>query len=68
MLGLSYTYLGFLTHILLRAFTGKAICGTNVEVTGAHILLSLSPPIPRYGHRLLLPNPYLCRTPRTTPV
>ncbi len=46
MLGLSYVLLVFLTDIPLKWFTSKSICGMNVEVTGARILLSLSPPIP----------------------
>jgi len=50
-----------------RAFTAAPISGMTSVVTGAHILLSLSP-LPRYGHRLWLPRPYLCRTPQTTPV
>jgi hypothetical protein len=29
MLGLTYIYLANLTHILLRGFTGTAICGIN---------------------------------------
>jgi hypothetical protein len=42
MRGLSYTFPVNLTHTLLIAFTGRAICGMNVEVNGARILLSLS--------------------------
>jgi hypothetical protein len=48
-----------------RAFTAAPMSDMTSVVTGAHILLSLSP-LPRYGHRLLLPKPYLCRTPHTT--
>jgi hypothetical protein len=29
MLGMTYIYLAFLTHILLRGFTGTVICGMN---------------------------------------
>jgi hypothetical protein len=43
MLGLAYILLALLTHILLRGFTSRTICGMNREVTGARILLSLSP-------------------------
>jgi hypothetical protein len=52
MLGLSYVLLVFLTDIPLKCFTSASICGMTVEATGAHILLSLSPLLPRYGHRL----------------
>src|SRR5215212_11818872 len=48
-----------------RAFTAAPMSGMTSVVTGARILLSLSP-LPRYGHRLLLPKPYLRRTPHTT--
>jgi hypothetical protein len=43
MLGLSYVLLVFLTDIPLKCFTSASICGMKVDVTGAHILLSLSP-------------------------
>jgi hypothetical protein len=42
MLGLSYTLLVYSTYTLVRRFTAATICGMNREVTGAHILLSLS--------------------------
>ncbi len=45
MVGLPHILLAFLAHMLLRSPTGAAIYGTEVEVTGAHILLFLSPPI-----------------------
>jgi hypothetical protein len=45
MLGLSYVLLVFLTYMPLSWFTSASICGMKAEVTGAHILLSLFPPI-----------------------
>jgi hypothetical protein len=29
MLGLTYIFLAFLSHIVLRGFTGRVICGMN---------------------------------------
>src|SRR5215217_1545495 len=43
MLGLSYVLLVFLTYIPLKWFTSASTCGMTLDVTGAHILLSLSP-------------------------
>jgi len=65
MLSLAYIPLAFLTHILLRGFTGTAIWCMSREVTGAHILLSLSPPLPQIrapalatANVLLFASPY----------
>jgi hypothetical protein len=49
MLGLSYVLLVFLTDIPLKCFTSASIYGMKVDVTGAHILLSLSPLFPDTG-------------------
>jgi hypothetical protein len=58
MLGLAYTFRIILPYILLRGFTGRAICGMNVELTGAHILLSF----PHYYPDTGTGSEYLNRT------
>jgi len=65
MVDLAYMLLVFLPHSLLRSFTVAALCGMN-RANRCSYLLSLL--FPRYGHRLWLPKPYLCRTLRTTPL
>jgi len=46
VLGSSYTLLVFSTHKPPKRFTAAATCGMKGTVTGARILLSLSPSFP----------------------
>jgi hypothetical protein len=50
--GLPYIYVGFLTHKLLKCFTGRAICGMNRGNRCSYSSFPLSHLLPRYGHRL----------------
>src|SRR3712207_4652651 len=52
MLDASYTLLVYSTYTLVRCFTAATICGMNREVTGAHIILSLSPDTGTGSHYL----------------
>jgi hypothetical protein len=56
----------FLTQELLKGFTSKAICGMNRGNRCSYSSFSLSHQLPRYGHRLWLPKPYLCWGLRST--
>ena len=67
VLGSPYMRLVLLSRIRPKGFTRVDICGMKGDVTGARILLSLSP-LPRYGHRPSVPRPYLSLILRTTPV
>jgi hypothetical protein len=44
-LGLSYIFVAFSCHLLLKSFTFMSMCGMNQDLTSVRILLSLSPPI-----------------------
>src|SRR5215217_1237388 len=63
--GLPHNILGFLTPRLLRSFTIAAICGMN-RGNQCPYPPFLFPLLPRYGHRLWLPKPYLCWPHRST--